>query len=227
MTSKVWFLEKLNLFRLLCPHKFAAYRKSHRFDEYKKDDFIYFNQDSANKIYLIVKGKVKIFSYNKNGDELVKSILSKGEIFGELAVLNEEKREEFAQSLSNSTVCPVGLDTLQELMRDNRDFMIGLHKLIGFRIRKLERRLEQLMFKDVKTRLLEFLQELAEEKGTKNENNNIEIEHHFTQKDIAHLIGSTRQTVSTLLNELKYEGMLIEFNKKKLIIQGKIPLSVS
>lgn len=220
MKTSIWFLEKLNLFNLLCPHKFAAYRKTHKFNQYKKSDFIYFNKDCANKIYLIVKGKVKVFSYTNNGDEVVKSILSKGEIFGELAILGEEKREDFAQSLSDTVVCPIGLDTLQELMRDNKDFSVGLYKLIGFRIKKLERRLQQLMFKDVKTRLIEFIEELAQEKGEENEED-ILINHHLTQQDIANLIGTSRPTVNLLLNELKEEGIL-EYSRKTITLRSKI-----
>ena len=97
--SSIWFFEDVNLFKVLCPHKFKAYKNSHSFNAYKKKDYIYFEEDAANKIYLIEKGKVKIGYYNEDGEEVVKAILTKGELFGEKAILGELKRDEFAQSL--------------------------------------------------------------------------------------------------------------------------------
>ena len=99
--------------------------------------------------------------YTEDGIEIVKAILCKGELFGEKAILGEEKRNEFAQSLDNNTsICPIGVSTLHDLMRDNQTFTLKIYKFISFRIKKLERRLQILLFKDAKTRLLDFLDEL-------------------------------------------------------------------
>ena len=79
----VWVFQDTNLFKIFCPHKFKEYKKDHDFDAYRKSDYIYFEEDSANKIYLIDKGKVKIGYYLDDGQEVIKAILTKGEIFGE------------------------------------------------------------------------------------------------------------------------------------------------
>ena len=67
----IWYLEDVNLFQVLCPHKFKQYKASHRFDQYRKKDYIYFEADHANKVYLIEKGKVKIGYYTEEGEEMV------------------------------------------------------------------------------------------------------------------------------------------------------------
>jgi len=105
---KYLFLENINLFQKLCPHKFKEYKNCHDFDLYKKSDYVYFSEDAADKVYLIEKGKVKIGYYTEEGEEVVKAILTKGELFGEKAILGQEKRNEFAQSLDNKTsICPM------------------------------------------------------------------------------------------------------------------------
>ncbi|WP_296383194.1 Crp/Fnr family transcriptional regulator [Winogradskyella sp.] len=217
--NSIWVFEDVNLFSLLCPHKFKKYKACHSFDAYKKSDYIYFEADAANKVYLIEKGKVKIGYYNEDGSEIVKSILSKGDLFGEKAILGEEKRGEFAQSIDNSTsICPVSVDTMHELMRDNKTFGLRIYKFIGFKFKKLERRLQLLLFKDSKTRLLEFLEELCSDYGydCDKTGDNI-INHPYTQKDIASLIGISRPTLNILLNELKEEN-IIDFNRKQIRI---------
>jgi CRP-like cAMP-binding protein len=215
--NTLWFFEDVNLFKVLCPHKFKAYKTDHNFDAYKKKDYIYFEEDSANKIYLIEKGKVKIGYYNNDGKEVVKAILTKGQLFGEKAILGEEKRNEFAQSIDNTTsICPIGVDTMHDLMRNNQTFSFKVYKFIGLKFKKLERRLQLLLFKDTKTRLTEFLQELCDDYGYDCEKTGDHIiKHPYTQKDIASLIGTSRPTLNILLNELK-EEKLIEFNRKEI-----------
>lgn len=220
--KSIWFFEDVNLFKVLCPHKFKAYKKDHVFNGYKKKDYIYFEEDSANKVYLIEKGKVKIGYYTEDGNEVVKAILSRGELFGEKAILGENKRDEFAQSVDNATsICPIGVKTMHDLMRNNQTFSFKIYKLIGFKLQKLERRLQILLFKDAKTRLLEFLNELCEEYGYDCEKTGDHvINHPYTQKEIACLIGTSRPTLNIILNELKEENIL-EYHGKHLRIYKK------
>ena len=220
--SKLWFFENVNLFKILCPHKFAAYKDCHNFSEYSKSDYIYFEEDVSNKVFLIEKGKVKLGYYTENGGEVVKAILCKGELFGEKAILGEEKRNEFAQSIdNNTTICPIGVNTLHDLMRDNQTFTLKIYKFISFRIRKLERRLQILLFKDAKTRLLDFLDELCEDYGVCCEKTGkLKAAHPYTQKDIANLIGTSRPTLNLVMNELKEEG-IIDFKGKEILFLKK------
>ena len=199
--DSLWFFEDVNLFKLLCPHKFKAFKQEHRFHQFKKEDYIYFEEDSSNKVFLIEKGKVKIGYYTEDGQEVVKAILKKGELFGEKAILGEIKRDEFAMSIDNKTsICPVGVDTMHELMRDNKSFSFRVYKLIGFRIKKLERRLELILFKDARTRVEEFLKELAEDFGyCCPETGDTVIKHPYTQKEIATLIGTSRPTFNAII----------------------------
>ena len=221
--STIWFFEDSNLFKILCPHKFRKYKKDHSFGAYKKSDYIYFEEDMATKVYLIEKGKVKIGYYAEDGNEVVKAILTKGELFGETAILGESTRAEFAQSIDNTTsICPVSVDKMYELMRDNQTFSLKIYKVIGFRLKKLERRLQLLLFKDAKTRLIEFLDELCADYGYDCEKTGDKvIQHPYTQKDIASLIGTSRPTLNVLLNELK-EEQVIEFNRKEIRIYKNI-----
>ncbi len=219
--STIWFFEDANLFKVLCPHKFKQYKKDHDFDAYKKNDYIYFEEDSANKVYLIEKGKVKIGYYSEDGHEVIKAILTRGEIFGEKAILGENKRTEFAQSVDNTTsICPIGVETMHGLMRDNQSFSLRIYKFIGMRFKRLERRLQLLLFKDTKTRLLEFLNELKEDYGycCPNTGDTV-IKHPYTQKDIANLIGASRPTLNIILNELK-ESNIIDFNRKEIRLKN-------
>ena len=218
--NSLWFFDDVNLFTILCPHRFKDFKKSHEFNIYKKSDYIYFEEDSADKIYLINYGKVKIGYVTEDGEEIIMAILSKGEIFGEKAILGEEKRNEFAQAIDSETsLCTITTDMMIDLLRENKEFSLKIYKFIGFRFKKLERRLQLLLFKDTKTRLKEFIKELGEDFGYKNVvTGDTIIRQPYTQKELATLIGTSRPTLNILLNELKDENYL-DFDRKEITLK--------
>ncbi|BDC99428.1 Crp/Fnr family transcriptional regulator [Persicobacter psychrovividus] len=216
--SQIWYLEEVDLFKILCPRKAAMMDEKHSLNEFAKDAFIYMEEDPSDQIYLIAQGRVKIGGYTADGKEIVRAILGAGEVFGEMALAGETRRADFAQAMDNDTqLCKMSIEDLQEMMRSNQPLNLQMIKLIGFRLRKLERRIDALVFKDARTRIVEFLTDLAEEKGQKV-GYEVMVKNHFTHKDIAKLTGTSRQTVTTILNELK-EKNLITFDRRRILIR--------
>lgn len=216
-TAALWYFESVNLYKILCPHKVKRMSETHLFLDFKRDQFIYLPDETASHIYMIAKGRVKIGHYLENGDEVISAILTEGEIFGELAMAGEDKRRDFARAMDNATICPLTTAQLKDLMYDNKELSFKILKLIGLRIMKLERKLELLVFKDARTRVVEFLKDTAAWKGVKVGFETM-IPTKLTHKDIGSLTGTSRQTVTTILNELK-EKNLINFNRKQILIR--------
>lgn len=216
-SSALWYFESVNLYQILCPHKVKTMADKHTYNHYKKDQYIYFPEEAATHIYMIVSGHVRIGHYQEDGKEVVSAILTTGEIFGELALAGEEKRKDFAQAMEATIICPLSITELAELMKENRELSFKILKLIGLRLMKLERKLELLVFKDARTRVIEFLKDAAAWKGKKVGFETM-IPTRLTHKDIAALTGTSRQTVTTILNELKDKN-LINFDRKKILIR--------
>lgn len=216
-SAALWYFESVNLYDILCPHKVKGMENRHQYLHVKKNSYIYFPEEEAKHIYMVVNGRVKIGHYLDDGQEVVSSILTNGEIFGELALAGEEKRKDFAQAMDETTLCPLSLDELKALMKDNKELSFRLLKLVGLRLMKLERKLELLVYKDARTRVIEFLKDSASWKGKKVGFETM-IPTRLTHKDIAALTGTSRQTVTTILNELK-EKNLINFDRKKILIR--------
>lgn len=217
-TANIWFFEDTDLFEVLCPKKTPYMEDHHPPGVYSKDDFIYFLDQSSENVYMVSSGRVKIGTYAKDGKEIVKAILTRGEVFGELALAGEEKREDFAQAMDGGThVCAMTIDDLKELMKENKELSLKILKIVGFRLRKMERKIESLVFKDARTRIVDFLREMAQEKGQKVGFETM-IKNHLTHKDIASLTGTSRQTVTTVMNELR-ENNLINFDRRRILIR--------
>jgi CRP/FNR family cyclic AMP-dependent transcriptional regulator len=220
MNNSIWFFDNIDVFQILCPHRFKEFAKDHNFSFLKKNDYVYFEEDAANKVFMINHGKVKVGYTTEDGEEIITAILVKGQIFGEKAILGEEKRNEFAQALeSDTSICIIKLDVMYDMLRRNNEFSLKIYKFIGYRFRKLERRLQIMLFKDAKTRLLEFIKELGEDYGFVNAiTGDKVIRHPYTQKDIAALIGLSRPTLNVLINELQNENV-IAFERKEIVLK--------
>ncbi len=217
-TAALWYFESVNLFNILCPHKVKAMAGKHEFLHFKKEAFIYFPNDNADHIYMIAHGRVKIGHYLDDGKEVISSILTAGEIFGELALAGETSRRDFARVMDdNTSICPLSIEELKQLMYGDKELSFKILKLVGLRLMKLERKLELLVFKDARTRIIEFLKDAASWKGQKVGFETM-IPTKLTHKDIASLTGTSRQTVTSILNELK-EKNLIYFDRKKILVR--------
>jgi CRP-like cAMP-binding protein len=216
--SFLWFFEGVNLYNILCPHKVPRMAEDHEFVDYKKGNFVYFPDQPSDYIYLISEGRIRLGSYLEDGKEVIHAILGKGEIFGEMGLAGEEKRKDFAQAMDERTVlCKLNIEDMKELMKDNQTLSLNMLKLVGWKLRKVERKLESLVFKDARTRIVEFLKELAEERGQKVGFETM-VKNHFTHRDIASLTGTSRQTVTTILNELK-EKNIINFDRRRILFR--------
>ena len=216
-TSALLHLETINLFNLLYPEEVSTPADKRDFKKYKKGEFIYIPNDSSTHVYLIVDGRVKLGRFDSEGNEIVKSILTKGEIFGELGLAGEDKRNDFAVAVIESHIVPVSIGNIQQLMQKDREVSFKILKLLGLRLMEIERKVELLVFKDARTRIVEFLKDAAVSVG-KKVGFEIAIFTRLTHKDIADLTGTSRQTVTGILNELKQKNA-INFDRKRILIR--------
>jgi CRP-like cAMP-binding protein len=154
---------------------------------------------------------------NDEGKEITKSILGRGEVFGELAMLGEQKRHDYATALADTNTCVVTLDELRGLMRDRSEINLFFMRIFGGRQLEMERRLESLIFRDSRSRIVEFLVNLARTKGQRVGYEWL-IRKPVTHQEIANLTATSRQTVTTTLNDLRFKKLLT-FNRSRLLIR--------
>ncbi len=216
--TKLWHLENFNLFKTLSAFEQIKMSTKVKHNKMKKNDYIYFPEDPSSSIFFLKKGRVKIGTYSDNGKEIIKAILNPGEVFGELSLVGQEKRNDFAIALDNNlVVCSLGMKDMEEMIEANPLIGIKVTKLIGLRLQKIERRFESLVFKDARTRIVDFIIDLGREKG-KEIGKEVLVKHNLTHMDMANLTATSRQTVTTVLNELK-EKNLIHLERNQFLLR--------
>ncbi len=171
----------------------------------------------SDKIFFLVEGRVKIGTYSDSGKEITKAILGKGEVFGELALVGEKNRRDFAVAMEDSIACVVTVEEMRALMKDHNALSLFLMRIMGSRMLEMEQRLEALVFKDSRTRIIDFLHQLGQKKGQRVGYEML-VRKFMTHQEIANLTATSRQTVTTVLNELRNKNILT-FNRRRLLIR--------
>ncbi|WP_223148875.1 Crp/Fnr family transcriptional regulator [Aquimarina sp. RZ0] len=215
--TKYWFLEGFNLFSKLGRITMMHMCEILEMDNIDKGTSIELLKNDKKSIFFLKKGTVKIIDTYSNH---VKYIVKKGNIFGELSLYNEQDSlQEQAIALEDCVICYIEADRMDRIMQKHTSLKNGVLKIYGTRIKKLERRLQDLLYKDSHTRIKEFIidyiNEFGEEKDTKIVAKNL-----LSHKDIANLTNTSRQTVNNVMSTLR-KNNIIDYTSQHILISKK------
>lgn len=214
ISSQYWYLKNHSLFEHLSSTDLNDICFIAKYRTCKKGDIIFFSDENAGRVFTLKEGNIKIVKIDAQGNEIVKDILKPGDMFGSLDLI-ESNEDEYAIVLTDTvTCCSFKADEFEKFIKNKPDVALKYTKWIGFWFKRLENRYSNIMFKDVRNRLLNFLIDFSKE-YTPDQNGFVSLPNYLTHSDIASLICSTRQTVTTLLNTFKNEG-IIDYSKKKI-----------
>lgn len=216
--EKFLMLRNYDLWCNLSDEDYDELNLVHHFIEAKKGDYIYFDSHHLNKLYFVKGGYIKIGFIDDEGNEIIKEIIKEGEIFGQFALERNNLNGEFAKAYKgNVSLCAFSIEDFEKLLTKKPELAIKYSKQVGQKLRKAEFRLLNMLNKDVRTRLLAFYYHLAIMDGYDGAAKSYTIDNFLTHDDIAKLIGSARQTVTTLISQLEGEG-LVNISRKKIEI---------
>ncbi|MCC9071855.1 Crp/Fnr family transcriptional regulator [Flavobacterium sp. F-65] len=215
---KYWYLRDHKLFRTLSYGQIKQLCIITGFKKAEKGEIIYFSSSDLPRIFLLKKGNIKIVAVDEDGNETIKDIIQKGDLFGELTLETDKETNEYAKVLSEDvSICSFLMSDFEDLLLRNPSLALSYTKFVGLKMKRIKNSYSNLISKDAKTRLLQFLKDWAEKEGVKS-GNSVTIENYLTQNDIAQIICTSRQTATHLINELETNKVLI-YNRKEIVIQ--------
>ena len=216
MSEQFWYLKRCDLFRQLTDDQVARLESRSRSRRFNRNELVYLPSDRSESVLLLTSGRVKIYHITSDGTQALLALIEPGEIFGELALFESGKREEFAEAMLASTVVAIPGNEIQRLMEEHAEVSLGVTKLMGLRRKRVERRLKSLLFRSNRQRLIHLLLDLAESYG-QSADGTVAIGIKLSHQDLANIIGSTRETVTVLLGELQSERLL-EIRRRQIIL---------
>jgi len=215
--ERLWYIKNCRLFERLTADQFARLERRARVRRFPKKSQVYLPSETSDSIFLVGEGRVKLCSTTSEGKEAILDFIEPGELFGELSLVGESATDEHAETVLQSTIILLPRDELERVMTESPDLTLGVTKLIGWRRKRVERRLKSLLFHSNRERVIHLLLDLAEQYGRKAPEGillNIKLSH----QDLASIIGATRETVTVQLGELQFDGLL-KVARQRIVIR--------
>jgi CRP/FNR family cyclic AMP-dependent transcriptional regulator len=198
---------RVQLFSELSPAEMSEITAAARTLRKERGGFVYMPGDRADFVYVLRKGRIKLSVLSESGKEFAIDIIQPGEIFGEFALVDEAVRSNMTQALGDVVVWVFNKRDFLRLLETRPKLAISYIRLVGDRRRRMEKKLSDITTKDVAARVCELLHELcigaaAAESAAR------ESLVPLTHQDVASLIGASRQTTTTILNDLGRRGII-------------------
>ncbi len=207
MNERIWFLKNCDLLQKMSLDQLDMLEKHCQRRKFAAGGPIYLPSESADSIYLVGSGLVKICHLTADGKISTLAYVKPGEVFGELALFDPLDRGEYVESVEVSVLIRIPKQRIQELMNRDLDIALAVTKLVGLRRQRIERRLRTLLFTSNQHRLNHLLLDLAEQFGEAIDGG-IRLGLKLSHQEIANLIGTTRETVTILMGKLKTDGLI-------------------
>jgi len=214
--SKLWYLENFNLFSSLNKDRMMELNRMISDRTVEGEQPIYFANEPSKTIYFLKTGRVKITKYLVDGSEKIIAIINPGEIFGEMAYMDEGQRTDFAVTVEPSMICAINKNDLAAFIEKNPELNLKLTRILGLKLRSFSERIEDLIFKDAHQRVASFILRYADKNGRKV-GDQIFVKPFLKHQNIGELTACSRQTVNYILTDLRSKG-IIDFDRNKLII---------
>ncbi|HMX39165.1 MAG TPA: Crp/Fnr family transcriptional regulator [Saprospiraceae bacterium] len=218
MESKVRLLSTVSVLAHLKTEELQQLAEVGQLCHTPRFNFIFMPDEPARHVYILAKGRVKIGTFASDGREIIKDILRPGALFGDLALAGETQRSEYAQNLHDEAeYLSISVQDWQQAMSTNQCLVFACIQHLSQRLQRVEERLTKLVIKDARERIIEFITETASREGRRVGLETL-IRHQLTQQDIASLTGTSRQTVTSVFNDLR-KSNLIHFNRNTILIR--------
>lgn len=167
-----------------------------------KDSTVFHAGDPADAVFVISNGKVKIVVTSTDGKEFILTVLGQGQVFGEMAFLEDAPRSASVVTATQVELLVVNRQDFQHLLNTEPSISRKLLGILSRRLRRANSKMESLAYMDVAGRLARYLLDLARDHGQRVGNGWVVVRRP-THSDIAHSIGTSRETVSRLINEFE------------------------
>lgn len=216
--KETYCVSKISLFSHLHREDMTTVLKKIDRKTYKKGEFLFTPGDTAERLWIVNEGSVKVFRYTIDGKEQILYLLTEGDFLGDLNLFKENRYEYYASALESTRLCTLTRKNFQQILLEVPAINEKILAYAYDRISSLEKQIQTVTSKDVSLRLANFLLHFSRHFGIKK-GDIIEITFPISREDIANYLGLTRETVSRQLSQFQQMDLIaMEGNKKVTIL---------
>src|SRR6185503_1275538 len=205
-SAPVCSTRRIQIFSGFIPEEMSRIAAQARSLRKGRGEFIYMPGDRPDFIYFLKQGRIKLSVLSESGKEVAIDIIQPGEIFGEFALIDESVRSNMTQALDDVVVLVFNKRDFVNLLESQSRLALNYIRLVGDRRRRMEKKLSDITCKEVPARVCELLHELSAYALPAGGGHQSLIP--LMHQDVASLIGASRQTTTSILNDLMRRGFI-------------------
>ncbi len=202
------FLENFILFKDLTEAELNKISEISYRASYDQGAMIFWEQERGDAFYIILDGLVKVFRTTEEGKNKTLSLLGRKEFFGEMALLEGKNRSASVKTIHPTQLLVIEKNKFQQLITNHPPISLKIIAVLSQRLRRANNQIQELTYSSVRERLTTELGKLARKYGQQQEEGTL-ITKKITHQELANLVGTTRVTITKLLNKLKEEDKII------------------
>jgi CRP/FNR family transcriptional regulator len=181
-------------------------------------EIFYTPHDRSERLYILKRGKVRIFKMASDGREFTLSVVDAGTVFGEMALTAQRLEGAYAQAMESSILLNMSRDDLERLILQKPEVGLQITRLLSERLRRYETRLEDITLKDIHSRLASIIVLLIESEGVRT-STGYRIPAHYTHQRLGTMIGANKEAVTRAFGLLQDEGV-VELKRRLIYVKN-------
>lgn len=216
MSSTAMFLKKIPLFIELDEGELAKLSEISITRSYRKNANVFMEGDPRQAVFFIHKGIIKIYKIDSDGNEQIVTFLKEGEMFPHTGFFDSSPYPATSTVVEPAELFVIPIQAFEQLMFDMPTIAIKVMRVMSEKIREFQSKLQAFVTQDVNRRIVSFLVRMADNQGVRKDGG-VTIDIPMTHQEFANMVGTTRETVNRVMNNLKKEG-IIEMNRQGIEI---------
>jgi len=214
-------LQKSEVFSSLKPDELRSI--SNYFEEItlKNNDTVFNEGDPSDKFYLVAEGSIKIIKHTVMGKDIILEMMSPGDIFGGVAVLDKKPFPASAQAMESTTVIWISRKNLLKIMEDCPTLKLDLVKYFSNKLRDAHEMLKNIATERVERRIASLLMKLSEKVGVEAGEYR-KIEFPLTRQEISEMVGTTVETCIRTMSKFQKQGLIKSEDGRIMINSGQL-----
>lgn len=215
--TEIDFLKRVSLFAGVEEEDLKNIAAIMRERSYRKNQVIFYEDDPGDTLYIVKSGTVRIYQLSEAGHEKTLAVFKEGDSFGEMSLIEEDGRSATAETMEPSVLLVIGKSHFLELLQKSPSLSMATIRMLTQRLRSVNKQLGDALYLDVRSRTRKILKQMTLDQG-EDTGEGMQIRVPLTHKELAKIVGSSRETVTKILLELQDE-QVITIEKKWIVVR--------
>ncbi|MCP3744761.1 Crp/Fnr family transcriptional regulator [Paenibacillus sp. A3M_27_13] len=220
--NSIQYLSQFNLLHSLSLEDLIEMDQMTSITTIAKKNFIQTPETFSEGLYFVKKGKVRLYKLNADGKQFTLDILSEGNVFGEMDMISLGTRDMYIETIEECDICRMDKDRFEHFLIEHPRFMMNMIKVLSDRISGMSSLAQHLALGNLQDKILYILLKLSDQFALQSREEYRKINFPLSHQEIANLVGATREAVTTALQELVKEKVIITGFKAIYIHREKL-----